>query len=224
MEFGILSDLDDPLVPAIRAHHGLMDRQGIEELVGEDDDRTFGDFLERAMPGGRETGGGQGLALNPLQHRADLDHVEGESGIELGHHLGRPHRIDHHCAAAGPELHQPDALGRSQRAPGRGRPQTDQLAEHLADFRRSGEIAAGAERVARRVVTVLGMGEAERHVLRDRHRTGELDAAADLRVERDDVVRAHVVRVPCRRIAIRMMPARISGNDSRIPMVSPPHK
>ena len=43
---------------------------------------------------------------------------------------------------------------------------------------------ARAERVARGVVAVLGMGEAKLHVLRDRHRAGDRDAPADLLLER----------------------------------------
>ena len=63
-------------------------------------------------------------------------------------------RIAHHGAAAGTKFDQPHIFRRAHHLPDRGRPQPDQLAEHLADFRRGGEIAAGAERIARDVIAV----------------------------------------------------------------------
>ncbi len=45
-----LADLDHTLVPAIGAHHRLVDRQRIEELVGEHDQRTVRQLVDRAMP------------------------------------------------------------------------------------------------------------------------------------------------------------------------------
>ena len=95
--------------------------------------------------------------------------------------FARAQRIEHHGAAAGTELDQAHVLRRAHQPPGRGRPQADQLAEHLADLGRGDEVAVGAERIAGDVVAVLRMGEAQRHVLRDRHRAGGRDAAADFR-------------------------------------------
>ena len=46
----VLADLDHTLMPAVGAHHRLMDRQRIEELVGEQDERTVRHLLDRAMP------------------------------------------------------------------------------------------------------------------------------------------------------------------------------
>ena len=226
MEVVVLTDLDDPLVPAIRAHDGLVNGERVEEFVGENDRGTIGDVLDRAMPERRYVGCGQRLALEALERRTDLDHVQHDGGTELRHHLGGPQCIEHHRAATGAELDQLDTLRRPHRPPDRRCPQPDQLAEHLADLRSGGEIARGSERIVRRVVAMLGMGEAERHVLRDRHRAAALDAPANLRRERYDVFRHHVgfrcwLRMAA---AIRATPASSKGTDSSVPMVSPPHR
>src|SRR5882672_2001551 len=105
-------------------------------------------------------------------------------------------------------------------------PQADQLAEHLADLRRGGEITRGTERIACRVISVPGMREAKSHVLHHGHRPGDLDAPPNFGLEREDAVGHHVRRAGSRRkaTAINAMPASINGNDSSVPMVSPPQR
>ena len=152
VELVVLADLDHALVPAVGAHHRLVDRQRVEELVGQDDQRAIRHFPQRGMPRDRQVGGVEGLPLQPFQHRVDLDEMHDHRRAEVRHHLGGPQGVEHHGAAAGPELDQADVLGRAHRPPGRRRPQPDQLAEHLADLGRRGEVAAGAERVAGRVI------------------------------------------------------------------------
>ena len=63
-------------------------------------------------------------------------------------------------AASGAEFHQPNRVRRTHRPPDLDAPRADQLAEHLADLRRGGEVAGGAERIAGRVVAVFRMSSA----------------------------------------------------------------
>ena len=221
-----LADLDHTLVPAIGAHHRLVDRQRIEELVGEHDQRTVRHLLDRAMPRHRHVGEAQRLALQALQRRADFDHVQGDGGAEARHHLCDPQNVAHHGAATRPELHQVEAARRSHCPPHGGRPQPHQFAEHLADLRRGDEIAPRAERIPGGVIAALGMGQAKFHIWRHRDRTAALDAPANFHLERDTPVRHHVDLAGWRRMAAHMMarPASINGSDSSVPMVRPPHR
>jgi len=91
--------------------------------------------------------------------------------IERRQHPNRAERIRHHGAAAGAEFDQPQHRRRPDCLPYRSRPQTEQFAEHLADLGRGGEIALAAERIARHVIAVLGMHQAQLHVSPDRHRS-----------------------------------------------------
>src|SRR5262249_46538557 len=103
-------------------------------------------------------------------------------------------------------------------------PQAEQLAEHLADLGRRGEVAGGAERVAPRVVAALGIVEAKLHVVRHRHRAADCNAPPNLRLKRDSV--RHVRGTVSFRMAaaMRMIPASINGTDNSVPMVDPPHR
>ena len=164
--------------------------------------------------------------MHALQRRAHLDHVQHDGGAECGNHLGRPQHVEHHGAAPWSKLHQPHVFRRSHGAPGRGRPEPKQLAEHLADLRRGNEIPSAADRRAAHIVAVLGVGEAERHVLGDRQGPDALNAPSDLRLERRRVRRPHGCSAALRRAvtSIRTKPARMSGSDSSIPIVTPPQR
>src|SRR5438132_2553753 len=147
-----------------------------------------------------------------------------DRGAEVWHHLGCPQHVDHHDAAAWPELDQAELSRRPRRPPGRGRPQTDKLAEHLTDLGSRRKVARRAERVARRVVTPFGMGETKLHVLRHAHRAADRNTPANIRFERGNL--HHVRRTaPLRKAAaMSAMPASINGTDSSVPMVKPPHR
>ena len=189
LEAAVVGDLDDALVPAVHAHHRLMDRQRVEEFVGEDDRGAVRHLVEAFVPLHRHTDAADRLALALLERRADLDEMHHDRLPEGGHRLQRTQGVEHHGAAAGAELDQAHVLRRAHQLPGRGRPQPDQLAEHLADLGRGDEVAVGADGIAGDVVAVLGMREAQRHELRDRHRPGGGDAPADFRFEWCDFVR-----------------------------------
>ena len=167
-------DLDHALVPAVELLDRLVHRQRVEQFVGEHDGGPVRHLVEGLMPHHRHVERGHRLLLPLLQRRADLDQMQHDRGAERRHHLRRAQRVEHHGAAAGAELDQPHILRLSHPVPGRRRPQAEQLAEHLADLGRGDEIAAAAERIARRVVAVHRMAEAQLHVLPHRHRPGQL--------------------------------------------------
>jgi len=67
--------------------------------------------------------------------------------------------VRHQCAAARPQLHQPCVARSILFPPNVDQPEPDQLAEHLADFRRRREVAGGAEGIAMHVVAAKIEGE-----------------------------------------------------------------
>ena len=70
---------------------------------------------------------------------------------------GGAQRVAHQRAAAGAELGEHEGVGAALVGPDLGRPEADQLAEHLADLGGGDEVARRAERIAGGVVAVLGM-------------------------------------------------------------------
>ena len=214
-------DVDQALVPAVGLFDRLMDRQRVEEFVGEDDAGPAGTSLSaRARASARREA--PACAAGLPQRRADLDQMQHDRVAETAHTLRRAQRVLHHGAAAGPELDDAQVFRRAHLLPDRRHPQPDHLAEHLADFRRGDEIAAGAERIAVGVIAVLAVGQAQRHVFGDRHRPGHGDAPADFAFQRRRFV------MPCFAVgsgcvsanAMKARPARNSGMHSSMPMVS----
>ena len=63
LQVAVVGDLDHALVPAVGALHRLVHRQRIEELVGEDDRRSFRHVAERSVPMHRHVDAGQRLPL-----------------------------------------------------------------------------------------------------------------------------------------------------------------
>ena len=80
--------------------------------------------------------------------------MHGERRGKIRDARGDAKDVGHQRAAAGAELDQPDGRGRAGSAPRLDQPGADDLAEHLADLRRGGEIAGRAEGIARHVVAV----------------------------------------------------------------------
>ncbi len=180
----IACDADAAFAPAARGLHRLVDRQRVEELVGDDDDRTVGHLVERGMPRQRRRDATQRLLLLRFQRRTDLDEMHACRSEKAWHHLRRAQCVAHQRAAARTELDQTHARRGAHLLPHRGHPQSDQLAEHLAHFRRGDEVATRSERIARHVITVPRIGEAERHVVGNRHRSVRGDARTDVALER----------------------------------------
>ena len=176
-------EIDDALVPAGMPPHRLVDRQHVEIFVGENDRRAFGDIVDRIVPVDVARAR-QCRLLLLAQHRIDLDHVDAERLKERRQHPQRAQCVRHHGAAAGPELDQPQHRRRADRFPNRCRPQAEQFAEHLAHFGCGNEIALATQRIARHVIAVLGMRQAQLHISPHRHRTGRFDQLLDLGLQR----------------------------------------
>ena len=219
-------DGDLALVPAGRTALRLVDGQGVEEFVGEHDRRARRHLGERRVPAHRHVAGvAQRVRLALPQGGAHLDEMHAQRPAEFGRGAGGADRIEHHGAAAGPDLDELEHGGRADLLPHFGGPQSDHLAEHLAHFRRGDEVAGGAERVAAQVIAVIGIVEAERHERRDRHRPVAGDAGADHRIER----RAFGAHDECSGLrrsakAANPAPAMNSGMHSTMPMVMWPHR
>src|SRR6185437_12499039 len=188
-------------------------------------------LVDMAMPG-EVAHARQRRLLLLAQHRIDLDQVDAERLVKRRQHPQRAQRIGHHGAAAGPEFDQPQQGRRPHRLPHRGRPQPKQFAEHLAHFGRGGEIALASERIARHVIAVVGVRQAQFHVAPDRHRSRRVDQPPEfdeqwrslghgvLSAEFDSgfgIPRRHAT-------TIMTTPAMTIGADSNMPMVSPRHK
>ena len=219
-------DPDHALVPAVASSTELIDRQRVEELVRDDDARA-----RPAPPRCRPchatgTDAASVACWRGAQHRAGLDQMHRRRRGKIRQRLRGAQRVGHQRAAARPELDQPHVARRAHRRHTVAAHSADQLAEHLADLGRGDEIAAAPERIARHVVAVLRMAEAERHVVGDRHRPVGLDDAPDLRFERRHAPRLAQRCSGGRRIATTIIatPNSSIGIDSTMPMVSPPHR
>ncbi len=232
-EFVAGIDGDPPLMPAGRPPLGLVDGQGVEELVGEDDGGSGRRGGEGLVPAYRDIpDAAQRFALALLQGRAHLDEMHPRRAAEIGDAARRPQRVEHHGAAAGAELDDLDGVRRAHLPPYLDCPQPDHFAEHLADFRRGDEVAGRADGVAVRVIAVLGIVEAKRHECGHRHRPVAGDAAADLGIQRGALLCHHWAITghhECRgwrrsAKAASPAPAMNSGMHSSMPMVVWPHR
>ncbi len=224
-EVAIDVELDRAFVPAVELLHRLMHRQRVEEFVGDDDERAVRHLVERVVPVDRHVDTAERLLLPLLKHRARLDHVHDDGVAEFRQNARGAQHVHHHGAAAGAKLDKADVLRRAHLAPDRCAPDADQLAEHLAYLGGGDEIAVAPERIARHVVAVPGIAQAQRHELAHRHRPAALDALPDFSLERG-VHRFQACGNGGRLEAqtISAIPISISGTDSSMPMVMPPHK
>ncbi len=154
-----------PLEPAIGAAHQLVHRQGIEELVGDDEQRGI------LGQGGKivvVVAGGEGLALEPPQRRRGLDEMD-LRGKAIA--TGAAERVPGERAAPRAKLDIVDVLAALHPHPQVSQPQADEFAEHLADLGRGDEVALGAERIAAGIVARVAfaheLGQADRAGLAD---------------------------------------------------------
>ncbi len=178
------------------------------------------------MPGDRDAARVERRALAALEPGARFNEMRLQGRVESGQRPRRPHCVGQHRSAARPELDQLHGRRRSHLPPHPRRPQSEQFAEHLADLRRSDEIAGAPERIAGHVVAMLGVSEAERHVARDRDRPARGDDGAQLGFERGHRSSPQASRSGGRRSAMarKTSPARNIGIDSSMPIVNPPHR
>ena len=106
---------------------------------------------------------GEGLRLPRPKRRAGLDEPEARGGEKARHRPRRPERVAHQRPPPRTELDEHEGVGPPLVVPDLRQPQADELAEHLADLGRGGEVPRGAERVAGRVVAEARVPERQRH-------------------------------------------------------------
>ncbi len=171
------------------------------------------------MPSDLRQNAGQRLFLTRDQGRTRLDQMYVERFVK-GRNLPRDAKdVGHQCSTPGAEFHERDLRRSTYQAPNMDKPRADDLAEHLAHLRRGDEVAFNAERIARRVVAVLWIAEAQRHVVGDAHRAVRFDEALDPAAERRV---AHAFRRRAKTIA--PAPTSTIGIDRIMPMVRPPKR
>ena len=146
----------DALVPCTVGIYELADRQGIEELVGDDDRRPLrhiADQRRASVTDGLSAGDrcqASACCASRAGAGADLDQMD-RRGLEEPRHPARgAQRIAHQRAAAGAQLDEAQRRRAAELLPRHGAPQADQLAEDLADLGRGNEIAGRADGVAPR--------------------------------------------------------------------------
>src|SRR5690606_17249948 len=138
-------------------------RQGVEQFIADDEQRPLGQVLHALAP----------LRFYPRQrgflhlrqpvarlHQRD-PRLPREGRVQP---LQRAQYILHQRSASGPDLRQHRAFRRTASLPGRIEPYADEFAEHLAHLRRGDEITLPPERFARRVIAVLRVEQALRHI------------------------------------------------------------
>ena len=212
---------------------GLMDRQGIEELVGEDDGRSRR-RLVRAYPcqrSGTSPTPREGLALVQLQRRARLDEMHPHRLAECRERpRGAQHVAPSWCRGRARARSACTGSGAPIACHTVGRPQPDQFAEHLADLRGGDEIA-GARRTACAASNNHARGRRGRSSMKSRPGIGPVarDPAADFGRPAGCAPRswAAVMDAPAGAAAQRPIsptPAMNSGTHSSMPMVSWPHR
>ena len=178
------------------------------------------------MPRNRTVDARERRLLQGAQHRARLDQMHRKRGAKIRHAFAARSASAISVPRPGPELDEVHALRRSHLLPDRRGPCADQLAEHLADFRRGDEITRRAERIARDVIAVVRMARGRAACS---PATGIGPSVSMMRrISRSE--RRH--RAACaafsggRRSAITISttPNSSSGTDSTMPMVSPPQR
>ena len=150
----------------MRPARQLTDRQRIEELVGDNQQRPFRQFLQSGQPDC--IGHPKTVLLLGAQDRADLDEMEAERTAKFRECVGGAQQIGSEDTTAGPELGEDHRIGAPHPLPCQRAPDPDQLAKNLTDLGRGDEIATGANRPPGRVIAVLGIVERHCHIGRDR--------------------------------------------------------
>jgi hypothetical protein len=153
----------------------LIDGPRIEELVGEDD-RGRRKADEVMSPIDWNAGLSKRLALERLQDGTGFDQMHVDRLRKSGDHARGAQHIAHHGAPAGAILDECVGRGGAQHLlPHHARPQSQHLTEDLRDLCRRDEVAGGADRVARGVVSARLVPQAGGHVLRHAHRPMRAD-------------------------------------------------
>ena len=151
---------DEPLGPFRVSAHQLPDRQRVEELIGDHQQRPRRQRLDAVDK--LRLGRGEPPLLLGAQHRACFDEIETQRAAERRHAGGGAQQIGHQRAMPRTQLGQNDRIGPADTLPQIGAPQPDQLAEDLADLGRGDEIAGAPERIVAGVVAGLRVVQCDR--------------------------------------------------------------
>src|SRR3546814_4930421 len=102
---------------------------GIEELVGDEQQRRLGDLSDVVEPvGGEVVAERRALAL--AQRRADLHHQDLKGVVEARHLARSAQGVDHQGAASGTELDELAGRRAAEAQPGVGAPRSE---EHTSE-------------------------------------------------------------------------------------------
>ena len=231
----VVRKADAAFTPASLKADILPDRQGVEELVGDDQKRRV------AGQGGNRVVCHCAFVASPVERRlldlpqpgAGLHQMRAGCDAKLRSQARDAQDVGHQRAATGTQLDQMELLWRARGGMGVDQPCADHFAEELADLGSGDEVAAGAEGFGAHVVAVLRVGQAKRHVVEDGEWPGRLDQRADPCRQRRLVLPALAhgrvspafapASVGGRRRArtIAKRPAAIIGSDRTMPIVSP---
>ena len=114
---GFRVETNQPLAPAVLRALKLADRQGVEELVGDQDQRAVRHRSEPIMPARPEA-----LERRPLtgaERGTDFDQMHLYRGSKRRHGPCRAQRVGHQRAAPGTEFDQVDGRGPAHLYPDR---------------------------------------------------------------------------------------------------------
>ena len=103
--------------------------------------------------------------LSGSQNNAHLHQMNGGGTRKLRGTARDAKDVRHQSSATGTKLDKPEGRGATRKAPNLDQPGADDLAEHLADLGRGGEIAGDTEGIPRHVVAVGRVAEAVGHVV-----------------------------------------------------------
>ena len=178
----VIDEADHASMPAAVPPNQLRRGKGVEEFVGDPEQRAFyasHQLVRIRMPCYR-CGFADGAILDAAEHRACL-HKMHRSRRQL-RHQGRPGmaHVAHQRAAAGAELGHDGIGGLAGEFIHMRQVKAAHLAEHAGNFRRGDEIPGFAERVAGLVVAGFLRAEAGRHIGLERHRAVRLYPPANL--------------------------------------------
>src|SRR6187431_39247 len=163
-ELAVAVDGDAALAPDVTLPHQLPHRQGVHELVGNDEERPFGQIVDAVVPVERGSGVAEARALGLPQAWARLDQCDRDALEKFRHAAPSAHRIGHERAATRSKLCDNDRARLAYRLPHGDGPKPEQLAEDLADLRRGDEVTLSPNRLTRAVITGPRVGETDFHV------------------------------------------------------------
>src|SRR6476661_6275652 len=139
---------DQTLEPGPVAVDKLPDWEGIDEFIGEHDERTVRQLIQRRIPANRHPSLAKSASLCRNHDGACLDERDRDDVEECRHCTPGAERICRQGAAPRTKLSDGHGAWRAHRLPDGDGPQANQLAEDLADLGCGDEVAGAADRLA----------------------------------------------------------------------------